>query len=72
MDRESQSPPGRPSAAAAAWAPGPVEENAVMEDLWHSRASQLPLQKTLRQELGNGAQLPAPTRGCSQSPVPRE
>lgn len=55
MDGESLSPPGRPSAAAAAWAPGPVEESAVMEDLWCSRPSQLPLRgKHPGQELGNG------------------
>lgn len=29
VNREGWSPPGRPSAAAAAWAPGPVEERAV-------------------------------------------
>lgn len=29
VNREGWSPPGRPPAAAAAWAPGPVEERAV-------------------------------------------
>jgi hypothetical protein len=68
VDGESLSPPGRPSAAAAAWAPGPVEESAVMEDLWCSRPSQLPLWETPRASAGERG--PAPTLGSSQSPIP--